>query len=199
MTPIVNRQLPPDAPAAAPTSKIENKRPTIIFRSTKKPQVTMAANDLREEFLKELKKPAQEYFSKVGLAMSVPDGFAFAEELDGPVQVLIGASEPSKMDFYFFSAKGKYPVDKAVAYLKSYFSDEMKVSTKGTPSSFYSRGGFKDMVQIKGGSSRGEYSAFFFSNPKSGNSHMLMILNRNINKSPARIRELVDSIRRSGS
>jgi hypothetical protein len=200
MTPIVNRQLPAGSPATMPTSEKQTDRaPTIIFRSSKKPAPPVAKQEIREEFLQELKKPALEYLSKVGLTMNVPEGFAFAEETDGPVQVLIGASEPAKMDFYFFSTKGKHPAAKASDYLKQYFADEMKVAPRGAPQPFNSRSGFKDMTLLKGGSNRGDYQAFFFTNSKTGNSHMMLILNRNINKSPARVRELVDSIRRQGS
>lgn len=198
MTPIVNRQLPANAPATLPVPKKEEKRaPTIIFSSSKNPPPAAVAQDVREEFLKELKKPAVEYLAKVGLAMNVPEGFAFAQESDGPVQVLIGASEPGKLDFYFFSTKGKYPADRAAGYLKQYFEDEMKITPRGTPQPFNTRSGFKDMSLLKGASGRGDYQAFFFTNSKTGQSHLMLIFNRSINKSPARVRELVDSLRRS--
>lgn len=200
MTPIVNRQLPANAPATMPLSKKESSRaPTIIFRSSKKGQQLAGRPNVREEFLRELKKPALDYLTRVGLAMNVPEGFAFAEESDGPVQVLIGASEPGKMDFYFFSTQGKFPPDRAAGYLKAYFADEMKITPKGNPQPFSNRSGFKDMSLLKGGSPKGDYQAFFFVNNKTNQSHLMVILNRNINKSPARVRELVDSIRRAGS
>lgn len=199
LTPIVNRKLPPTAPATGPTVKepAPPRAPTIVFRPAKRPPPAIQRTEPRETYLKELKKPALAYLAKVGLRMNVPDGFAFAEETDGPVQVLIGASEPGKTDFYFFSTKGKYPVDRANGYLKDYFSEEMKVTPKGSPQAFTNRGGFPDMSQLRGHSGRGEYQAFFFTNSKSNQTHLLMVLNRNLNKSPARVRELIDSIGRA--
>lgn len=191
MTPTVNKTA-----ASSPT--IQSARPaTVVFRPAKKPAPTIQRADPHDEFLKEMKKPAQTYFSKVGLRMTVPDGFAFAEEGDGPVQVLIGASEPGKSDFYFFSVKGKYGVDKVNGYLKQYFADEMTITPKGSPQSFYSKGGFGDMTQLRGGTNRGEYQAYFFTNGKSNHSHLVMLMNRNLIKSPARVRELIDSISRA--
>jgi hypothetical protein len=197
MTPIVNRQLPANAPARSPVTKIDEKRrPTITFSSPKKPPAPITASDVREEFLKELKKPAIEYLARVGLAMAVPEGFAFAEETDGPVQVLVGASEPGKMDFYFFSAKGRYPPERAASYLRQYFAGEMKITPRGSPQPFITRGTFKNVSQLKGGSERGDFQAFFFTNSKTDYSHLMLIFNRAINKSPARVRELIDSLRR---
>jgi len=200
LTPIVNKKLPPTAPATGPTLKEQAqipRVPTVVFRPAKRPPPVINRTDPREQFLKEMKKPAQAYLAKVGLRMNVPDGFAFAEEADGPVNVLIGASEPGKTDFYFFSTKGKYPVDRANAYIKEYFAEEMKVTPKGSPTSFYSRGGFSDMTQLRGSSGKGEYQAYYFTNKQTNQTHLMMVLNRNLNKSPARVRELVDSIGRA--
>ncbi len=199
MTPIVNKNLPAAAPASGPTVRQDDKRaPTIVFRPASKPPPVINRNDPKDEFQKELKKPAQNYLSKVGLKMNIPDGYAFAEETDGAVEVLVGASEPGKSDFYFFTAKGKYPVDKANAYIKSYFGDESPVTPKGNPQSFYSRGGFSDMSQMRGNAGKSEYQAYFFTNPKANHTHLVMIMNRAIIKAPAKVRELIDSISRSG-
>src|SRR5262249_49957244 len=99
--------------------------------------------------------------------------------------------------FYFFSTQGKYPPDRAAGYLKAYFADEMKITPKGDPQPFANRSGFKDILLLKGGSPKGDYQAFFFTNSRTNQSHLMVILNRNIIKSPARVRELVDSIRRA--
>ncbi len=199
MTPIVNKNLPSAAPASGPTVRQDEKRaPTIVFRPAVKPPPVINRTDPKEDFLQELKKPALNYLSRVGLKMNIPDGYAFAEETDGPVQVLVGASEPGKSDFYFFSAKGKFPIDKATAYIKQYFAEDMAVTPKGPPQSFYSRGGFSDMSQLRGMVGKTEYQAYFFTNTKANQTHLVMIMNKAITKAPAKVRELIDSISRSG-
>lgn len=192
----------PAAPLAVTPFKDVKPSPkpaaTLNVQPLKKAPPTVQRTDSREEALLNLKRPALEYLKKVNLKMNVPDGFGFAEETDGPVQVLIGASEAGKPDFFLFSAKGKYTVEKVNSYLKQYFADEMTVTPKGTPQSFHSRGGFHDMLQLKGSTGRGEYQAYFFSNTKSGQSHLLFLTNKQFSKAPAKLRELIDSISRAG-
>ncbi len=93
--------------------------------------------------------------------------------------------------------KGRYNPDRAVTYMKDYFADEMKITPKGSPQSFYSRGGISDMSQMKGVTNKGgEYQAYFFTSQKGSQSHMLVLMNRQLIRSPARLREIVDSVGR---
>lgn len=200
MTPIVNRSLPPDAPAGLPTAAqtVQPKaRPSIQFRPLKPTQPLPRLNP-REETEKAMKKPAVEYLEKFKLRMNVPDGYTFFTEEDGPVSVLIGSSSPGKNDLFFFSVKGRHKAERAVTYLKDYFADEMKIQPKGAPQTFYSRGGLTDMNQMKGVTNKGgEYQAYFFTHQKRSHSHLLVLMNRQLIRSPARLRELVDSVAKS--
>ncbi len=200
MTPIVNRSLPENAPATAPTTPeaLKPKKPAaIVFRPNVKPPPSVGRLDPREELIRAMKKVAEDYFGQFKLRVNIPDGFAFAEESDGPVKVLIGASEPGKNDFYFFSAKGKYLPDRAVGYLREYFSDQASVSIKGKPQPFYSRNEFKDLRRINGVIGKGtEFQAYYFTNAKTNHTHMLVLTNRLYLRSQARVRALIDSISR---
>lgn len=179
-----------EAPAAKPPA-------SLALQPPKKAPPPLNRTDSREEMLLVLKRPALEYLKRVGLRMSVPDGFGFAEETDGPVEILIGASEAGRPDFYLFTAKGKYTIDKVNQYIKQYFADEGAVTPKGTPQSFRSRSGFSDILQLRGTVGRAEYQAYFFSNSKSGQSHLLFLTNRQFSKAPAKLRELIDSLNRA--
>ncbi len=199
MTPIVNRNLPADTPAGLPTTVQDVKpkaRPTIQFRPIKPAQPLSRINP-REETEKAMKKPAAEYLQRFGLRMNIPEGYTFFEDEDGSVSVLVGSSSPGKPDLFFFSVKGRYNAERAVTYLKDYFADEMKIMPKGGPQSYFSRGGFSDMRQMKGVTNKGgEYQAYFFTSQKGANSHMLVLMNRQLIRSPARLREIVDSVAR---
>lgn len=186
MTPIVNSNVQP------------REAPTIRFRPQTRPAPAMSRLNSRDETLKLMKKPAADYLARHGLKMNIPDDYAFFEEADGPVSVLVGASAPGRNDLFFFSVKGRYNADRATSYLREYMADEMKITPKGSAQSFYSRGGFSDMSQMRGVTNKGgEYQAYFFTSKKGSESHMLVLMNKQLIKSPARLREIVDSVSRA--
>ncbi len=198
MTPIVNRNLPANTPAGAPRPAVQPKAaPTIQFRPQPRPAPALSRINSREETLKLMRKPAADYLKRFGLRMNIPEGYAFFEETDGPVSVLIGATAPGRNEFYFFSVKGRYNPERATTYLRQYFAEEMQISPRGAPQSFYSRGGFSDMSQMRGVTNKGgEYQAYFFTSNKGSLSHMMVLMNKQLIKSPARLREIVDSLAR---
>ncbi len=188
LTPLANG---PSVVVKGPLVKAEGNR--LSFKVAPPAQHSSRV-DPREPFEREMKRPALEYLERVGIKMRVPDGFSFAEESDGNVQILMGASEPMKVDFYVFSAQGKYPLDRAMTYLKQYFADTHSVAPKGAPQPVRSRGSVSNMMVIKGLAGKSEFQAYFFINKKTDQTHLLMLMNRNLLKAPARVRELVDSI-----
>lgn len=198
MTPIVNRNLPANTPASAPATRdaLEPKAPpTLVFRPQQKPAPPLSRLNTREESLRLARKPAQDYLARTGLKMDLPEGYAFFEDTDGPVNVLVGQSAPGKNDFFLFSVKGRYNPDRAITYLKDYLADDMKLTPKGGHQAFFSRGGFSDMSQMRGVTNKGgEYLAYFFTSGKGAQSHMLVLMNKQITKVPARLREIVDSV-----
>lgn len=189
MTPIANTTPPPQATTA----------PAVQFRPAKKAPPPISRTDSREELRRAMKKPAENFLTRAGLKMSIPDGLAFVEETDGDVQVLVGASEAGKPDFYFFSTKGKHKVERAEKYLKDYFADEMTMTVRGKPEVVYNRGSVGEITHFKGSTGRGggEFQAYFFNSHKASRSHMLVLMNKQFLKAPARVRELVNSIKPS--
>ncbi len=68
---------------------------------------------------------------------------------------------------------------------------------KGDGQSYPNKGGFKEMVQFKGSNSDGEeFQAYAFYNEKTGTSHMLLLKERGLSRQPAKVRQIVDSVRR---
>lgn len=186
MTPLVNKTAP----------KI--KSPSVEFKPLKKAPPLVNRTDTRDEMKKILRRPAEKFLNTAGLSLNLPDGLAFVEETDGPVHVLIGASEAGHPDFYLFSTKGKYKIDRAEKYLKDYFADEFTIAVKGNPEAVYSRGSVSELHQIRGQAGRSEFQAYYFTSHKASRTHLLVLLNRKFLKAPARVRELVDSIKASG-
>jgi len=146
---------------------------------------------------KEKRRAADEFFAHTGLRMRIPDGYSFYQDSDGPVQVLVGSSEPGKRDFYFFATKGKYPAARGGQYLKDYFADEFVIKVNGKPQNFLNRSAYNEMIQFKAMTERGvEVQAFFFFDAKLNETCMLVLMNKNLSRQPARIKEIVDSLGR---
>lgn len=143
------------------------------------------------------RKPAEDYLIKNGLQMNLPTGHVYYQDKDGPVDILIAADGPGKENLFLFSVKGKFAADKAPKYIKDYFEDTAQYNMKGDGQSYPNKGGFKEMVQFKGSNSDGEeFQAYAFYNEKTGTSHMLLLKERGLSRQPAKVRQIVDSVRR---
>lgn len=190
---------------AATTDSEEDEAPAPVSQApmllTKPPQSVSFQNpdELRRKFIKELRQPADQYLASVGLHMRIPDGVFFRTEKDGAVDVLLGASEPGKVGIYLFSVKGIYPPARAPGYLKEYFSEIEPINLSGKGQPYLNKAGFKNMTLFKGTNSAGEDClAYFFQNPKTKRSHVLLMKDHQLNRQPARVHTIVDSLRSAG-
>ena len=174
---------------------------TPAMSDAKSPQAVSFQNpdELRRKFVKELRQPADQYLASMGLRMRVPEGVFFRTEKDGIVDVLLGAREPGKVGMYLFSVKGIYPPARAPGYLKDYFSEIAPIHLNGKGQPYLNKAGFKNMTLFRGTNSLGEDClAYFFQNPKTKRSHVLLLKDHQLNRQPARVHTIVDSLRSAG-
>lgn len=189
----------------SPNSRPKSAAPALVMaKPIKKSAITRPpdevafnhAEEQRRKFVEELRRPADEYLKKVGLKMQVPEGVYFLREDDGPIQVLLGANEPGRVNFYLFSMKAKTNSKKAFDYAKKYFEGQFDLVPKDKGQPYLNKAGFKDMTLSKGVTSLGEeYQAYFFQNPRSKTNHLILLRDKMLSRQPARVRELIDSIR----
>ncbi|MGE4133333.1 MAG: hypothetical protein AB7F86_16945 [Bdellovibrionales bacterium] len=198
--PAPDTSLTPMAIPGAPSTTAggPRTRPVVIFKPTK-PNPTVERSDPREALVRTQEKIAYDYLDRVGLKLNLPAGYLFAQETDGPVQVLVGSSEAGRRDFFMFSTEGKYPVNRVIKFIKDYFADENGMIAKGKIGSVFTRSSFREMTLIRGSNKKGlDFQAYYFSDGKQNRSHMIVFANRLMNKQPARVREVIDSVRRGG-
>lgn len=182
-----SQSMKPNAPKSSPVSQITRPPEAVAFNFSE---------EQRRKFVEELRKPADEYLKKYRLGMQIPEGVYFLNEQDGATNVLLGAYEPGKVGIYLFSMRGKVQTKKQTEYLKKFFSEQFSLNVKGAGQNYPNRGGFKDMVLYKGVTSAGEeYQAYLFQHPKTKTHHIFFLRDKQLSRQPARVRELVDSIR----
>jgi hypothetical protein len=187
-----------DDEATEPAIAASAAKAVDTVAASKPPQSVSFQNpdELRRKFIKELRQPADQYLASVGLRMRIPDGVFFRTEKDGIVDVLLGAREPGKVGIYLFSVKGIYPPARAPGYLKEYFSEIAPIHLNAKGQSYLNKAGFKNMTLFKGTNSLGEDClAYFFQNPKTKRSHVLLLKDHQLNRQPARVHTVVDSLR----
>jgi hypothetical protein len=178
----VQGSAPARRPSPSYVAKFHRVAPTHVETS----------NHVIDDFLRQ---KAETHLKSVGLTMRIPKGMQFSETDDGPIRILTGSNGPKKDGLFLFSAKGNYSASRAFKYIQDYFKDEFSLSESGKPSTYSNGMGFNRMVLFKGSTSQGEeFQAYFFHDPKSGQSHMLILKDSQLSRHPAVIRQLVDSI-----
>ena len=195
MTPIVKRPVIQGATATIKAID-EKKAPALVFRPPPKPEPSRRI-EVDKEMIEFKKRPAVEFLKRLGLKMTIPDGYMYFDEKDGDVDVLVGTNEStSRYEFFLFVASGKHPIEKASSYLKTYF-DDMQLKERGRPQPFHMRAGFKDTKEFKGTTSKGsEFHVFYFQDPSSNRTMGVVFMGKQLSRQPARLRDLVNSIQK---
>jgi hypothetical protein len=206
-------EMPPPAPASAPrgappqpaASAAQQNQVEAVRRDYKPVQLRQVKQmvsgnyaDVNAQVFDNWQKAAKDHLKTVHLNMKLPDGMQFHATQEGAIKILMGAGRPDKVGFYLFTADGKFPFDKAQQALKDYFQGEMALKTNGQGSSYDNRGGFQDGTLIKGNTDKGdEFQSYFFRDPSSNKTHMVMLIDKDLGKHPAQVRQIFDSIHSS--
>lgn len=187
-----------DSESASVTDRmLQPAPPELIFHPKGMPK-SEPTTPLREDLLREIRKPAKDFLKKVGLDLKIPENLFFHEEKLGPVQILQGSSQRGKTEFYLFSVKGRYPPARATNFIRDYFIQELRPGARIRSENHVSRSSFGKMTLLKGSFSRNEeFQAFFFVDTRSNRSNLLMLVDNQLSRQPARVSALVNSLSRA--
>ncbi len=133
------------------------------------------------------------HLRKIGMTMRTPEKMAFGETKSRGAEVLVGTDISGMPKLYLFSMKRKLKPEQAKSMIEDQFQEDGLRVRK--ISSMNSRGGVGVMTVLKG-LTRGneEFQAYSFSAGKKGYSHMLILVDSELSRKPARVRQLIDSI-----
>lgn len=182
---------PPEEPDRKPNlppgaGEIFTPTPRIVV----KPSLKMVVEPQWEkQLIQQMHKTVDSYLRNNGIDVRLPETMQYAEVPDGLSSTLIGADPSGRISLYLFSGRGKFVVRDHVQDVLKDFG--VRLAPKG--SEYNSRSGMT-LYQYKGNAAQGfEYMAYLFRGR--GSEHALVIMEKSLDKHPAAVREMVESIR----
>ncbi|NJM09834.1 MAG: hypothetical protein HC883_02770 [Bdellovibrionaceae bacterium] len=125
--------------------------------------------------------------------MHLPEGVDFAEVESDGMTILIG-TRGAKPEFFLSTGKDKVTPEQARAEMQDQFEGSYGLKNINT-ATVRNRNGIGNITQFKGETRTGEeFQAYYFHNSKTGNSHMLFMVDKDLSRQPARTRQLFDSL-----
>jgi|GEM_PF-5666752 len=186
--------LPTKKPVDKYVGKTWDKNAASAFAASERDRVAREEKAKREEraALEAKMVMAKAYLSDSNLKMHLPEDADYSEARNEGMRMLI-ASKNGKPEMYVVSGKQKMTPDQARAEMEDQMFGEfglsnIKQETVNSPN-------LGKATQFKGVTKDGqEFQAMFFYNARSGNSHMVFMVDTDLSRQPARTRQVFDSL-----
>jgi hypothetical protein len=182
--PPIEPERKPNLPAGA--GEIFTPTPRIVV----KPSLKMVVEPQWEKQLSEqMHKTVDKYLHSQALEIKLPETMQYSEVADGLSSTLLGVDPSGRISLYVFSGRGKFVARDHVQEVMK----DLGVQLAHSGTAYNSRSGMT-LYQYKGATAQGyDYLAYLFKGQ--GSQHAFVVVEKGLDKHPAAVREMVESIR----